>query len=624
MATFNDDSKCQSGRDSFELTNLNTTLVDLPSEIIQFILRSKELSISDICRVSCTCRKLQESCYSYSNDLWKAKVAQRWPNLLDRYNQKKSHCWMDVCKARNRVSNEINKHLTQLIKEYQLVEEIAREKFYPITRMIDEDGIPGDFIVDELLNIVHDGKRHCNLTMKYYSVKILRHIQQLHLSQRWREFLELPPQQHSLETGASLIAQWCQPTEIVTENTISQQIDQIVKLVKQELKDRCEDHPAVNYVLDDNELVMNEWSPEQSRIVLEAINHVLFEKLQYRGNMSEYYDPCNSYINKILERKKGIPITLCIIYNCIAKRLGVLCQPVNFPSHFLLRWEEHPLASLVQKYTYIDAFHGGQFYTSNECCQALGLPESIAQNREIYEAIEHKKVFERMARNLVGIGRHQNQMGDGLLCLRNSLELFLLICPDDLEMRLLQVRINLHLKINLPEVIDSLQRVADLDNSRLGIVAYLQQEAQNMITEEKEENKVQKKVQVKRRKDNPEVKFSTGMIMKHKKYHYMCVIYGWDSTCQATEEWIIQMGVNRLPRDQYQPFYNVLVQDGSNRYAAQENLLYHDETIEINHPEIGRYFDEYCGSHYRINSTKMEEYPDDLQVTSKLINPELR
>ena len=57
-----------------------------------------------------------------------------------------------------------------------------------------------------------------------------------------------------------------------------------------------------------------------------------------------------------------------------------------------------------------------------------------------------------MARNLVSIGRQQGRMGDSLLCLRNALELFLLICPDDLDTRLLQVRVNLHLNINLPDV----------------------------------------------------------------------------------------------------------------------------------------------------------------------------
>ena len=57
-----------------------------------------------------------------------------------------------------------------------------------------------------------------------------------------------------------------------------------------------------------------------------------------------------------------------------------------------------------------------------------------------------------MIRNLSAIGREQGRMGDNLLCLRNALEFSLLISPDNFEMRLLLVRVNLHLNINLPDV----------------------------------------------------------------------------------------------------------------------------------------------------------------------------
>lgn len=53
------------------------------------------------------------------------------------------------------------------------------------------------------------------------------------------------------------------------------------------------------------------------------------------------------------------------------------------------------------------------------------------------------------------------------------------------------------------------------------------------------------------------------------RYHYQCVIYGWDGKCAANRDWIYQMGVHNLSHEDRQPFYNVLVEDGSNRYAAQ-------------------------------------------------------
>ncbi|CAI8022711.1 F-box only protein 21, partial [Geodia barretti] len=65
------------------------------------------------------------------------------------------------------------------------------------------------------------------------------------------------------------------------------------------------------------------------------------------------------------------------------------------------------------------------------------------------------------------------------------------------------------------------------------------------------------------------VKFSVGMVMKHKRYNYRCVIYGWDEKCVQSEDWIAQMRVDQHPPGRHQPFYNVLAHDGSNRYAAQ-------------------------------------------------------
>lgn len=60
--------------------------------------------------------------------------------------------------------------------------------------------------------------------------------------------------------------------------------------------------------------------------------------------------------------------------------------------------------------------------------------------------------------------------------------------------------------------------------------------------------------------------------MQHRKYTYRCVIYGWDPLCAASEAWIQKMAVDHLPKKRHQPFYNVLVEDGTTRYAAQGKI----------------------------------------------------
>lgn len=61
------------------------------------------------------------------------------------------------------------------------------------------------------------------------------------------------------------------------------------------------------------------------------------------------------------------------------------------------------------------------------------------------------------------------------------------------------------------------------------------------------------------------------MIMRHRSYGYLCVITGWDEKCEATPDWMNEMGINELLNGPNQPFYNLLADDGSIRYAAEGN-----------------------------------------------------
>ncbi|XP_046568601.1 F-box only protein 21-like [Haliotis rubra] len=641
------------------LVDCQPWILGIPEEIWDHIFMSGVLDHVDLTNISGTCKYFQKICKS--NELWRKKLQQRFPNLFDHFDRGANKCWQEVYKGRVQYGRRSRSIVSGLSSEYYNTQEISKEGFAQFLLLLEEHEEAGNYIMDELMNIVHDGKKSHNLTEKYYAEKVLRYLSQIHLAKKWQQYLQLPEAEQNLELGAVMIAQWCYPTISITQNSINvshclsfrccavmiaqwcyptisitqnsinDQLDEIAGMVRRELSRRAPDHPACN--MEDNALGVSKhlfkhsssvsisehlWSPQQCRVIMETLNYILFDKLGFCGNEENYYDPKNSYINRVLERKKGIPITLSIVYRAVARRLGVVCEAINFPSHFLLRWLVRPIAPVSQQYVFVDVFRAGRFMQQDECCSAVGIPEGLAFQKEHYMSVPPKKVLERMARNLVGIGRHQSQLGDGLLCLRNALDLFLIISPDDLEMRLLQVRINLHLNINLPDVIDSLQHVADLDPTRMGLVAYLLQEAQVHIQENKDTEKKEKPKR-KLRKDNKKVEFSVGMVMKHKRYDYTCVIFGWDETCQATEEWIVQMGVHNLTKQHKQPFYSVLVEDGSNRYAAQENMLYTDSPHEIQHPEVGRYFQAFTGTYYIPNQEKHSEYQDDADVTRALL-----
>src|SRR5687768_8964981 len=90
---------------------------------------------------------------------------------------------------------------------------------------------------------------------------------------------------------------------------------------------------------------------------IQAVNEYLFDQMHFVGNRERYEDPRNSCLNEVLDRRTGIPITLCVVYMEVARRAGLHIDGVNFPGHFLVRCPEiRPRGSsgLI-----IDPFHGG-------------------------------------------------------------------------------------------------------------------------------------------------------------------------------------------------------------------------------------------------------------------------
>ncbi len=94
--------------------------------------------------------------------------------------------------------------------------------------------------------------------------------------------------------------------------------------------------------------------------ILQALNHVLIEEEGYRGNQEDYYDPRNSFLNDVIDRKLGIPITLSVLYLEVARRLAFPLAGVSFPGHFLVRHRSQ------ERDFFVDPFHRGEILTPGE------------------------------------------------------------------------------------------------------------------------------------------------------------------------------------------------------------------------------------------------------------------
>jgi len=133
-----------------------------------------------------------------------------------------------------------------------------------------------------------------------------------------------------------------------------------------------------------------------------ALNRYLFNELNFRGNDGDYYDPRNSYLNEVLERRTGIPITLSILYMEIGRRLGLRFQGVSLPGHFLVKLRVSG-AQLV-----LDPFCGGEAQSESELRARLAqvLPQREAETlplSQILQAAKPRQILARLLRNLKGI-----------------------------------------------------------------------------------------------------------------------------------------------------------------------------------------------------------------------------
>jgi regulator of sirC expression with transglutaminase-like and TPR domain len=138
--------------------------------------------------------------------------------------------------------------------------------------------------------------------------------------------------------------------------------------------------------------------PRPERAVM-ALNRYLFHEQGFRGNTESYYDPRNSYLNEVLDRRTGIPITLSTVYMEVARRAGLEVEGVGLPGHFVVRVHNPGRALLV------DPFHGGTLLTPKDCQQRLDriFGGRIKMEPKMLEPCRHRDMLERMLRNLKAV-----------------------------------------------------------------------------------------------------------------------------------------------------------------------------------------------------------------------------
>ncbi len=131
--------------------------------------------------------------------------------------------------------------------------------------------------------------------------------------------------------------------------------------------------------------------------IIEAINQVLFVQEHFRGSSkADYYNPRNSFLNDVLERRIGIPITLSLVYMEVGRRLGVQIDGIGMPLHFLVAYR------LSERRIYIDAYEQGRILTEKDCQERVQrmFKGKVHFNQRWLQPISHRQILVRMLDNL--------------------------------------------------------------------------------------------------------------------------------------------------------------------------------------------------------------------------------
>jgi regulator of sirC expression with transglutaminase-like and TPR domain len=144
--------------------------------------------------------------------------------------------------------------------------------------------------------------------------------------------------------------------------------------------------------------------------VVQTINAYLYDDLDFQGNIQNYYDPDNSFLNRVIDRRIGIPITLALVYLEVAKRLDFPMVGIGMPGHFLIRPEFEEVG------IFVDAFHNGEVLFEQDCENRLQqiYQAPVQLQPQFLAPVTASQFLTRILTNLHYIYMHQEDFGKAL------------------------------------------------------------------------------------------------------------------------------------------------------------------------------------------------------------------
>jgi regulator of sirC expression with transglutaminase-like and TPR domain len=150
---------------------------------------------------------------------------------------------------------------------------------------------------------------------------------------------------------------------------------------------------------------------------LAHLHDVLFDVVGFVGNAADYYNPANSYLPEVLRTRRGLPITLVLVYKCVAEGVGLAVQGINSPGHFLAAVRadvSSPLANSAGDWMYVDPFYGGELLHGPDVCRRIAETTGLVASdpSQWLAPATHRQWLSRMLNNLQAVFAHAGRERD--------------------------------------------------------------------------------------------------------------------------------------------------------------------------------------------------------------------
>jgi regulator of sirC expression with transglutaminase-like and TPR domain len=152
---------------------------------------------------------------------------------------------------------------------------------------------------------------------------------------------------------------------------------------------------------------------------LAHLHDVMFDVVGFTGNVDDYYNPANSYLPEVLRTHRGLPITLTLIYKCIAEGVGLTVRGINSPGHFLaaVKSTDVPSTQKAEKgstWMYVDPFYGGELLDGADVCRRIAETTGLVADNPAHwlAPATNRQWLSRMLNNLQAVFAHTGRERD--------------------------------------------------------------------------------------------------------------------------------------------------------------------------------------------------------------------